>query len=288
MRARPVDVDRMITDLRRAHEHTLRSLTGDAYDDMPASFWEGMDPEVEETLRAGQPPSVIENVRRDQAAEIDALDGAFPLAFVAQIDLDALAGIEGFDPALPGSGLLSIFIDTTHWAGGAQIRHFAPSDNLERATPPDQLRAYTDARWPDIAIYEADQCERLLPRNAVSVPYHWAEPRHEEVSDWIRDHSEGLTGAPYTGRSGYFGDMLGGWPEVIQDSPEYDLDPALRTAGLTPGKVSWRQVFSCAGEGFLGTRTQYLAGDGHTYFMVPEDGFTAQDYRGVQQVYQQT
>ncbi len=229
--------------------------------------------------RMGRPPQPGE--RTIEAAELDALtarydfvagsfDRPFPLAFVAQLDLATLAGQAGFDPHLPGTGLLSVFADATPY--GSAVRLFWSDEPGIPQEQPAELLAYYDTEHAAMTgpWAELTQAEALLPFSAVDIPDHWRAER--PIAAWLEEVGQYRpTETSDGGNQANFGDRLGGWPANIQGSPEEELDPASRIQ--RPGETPWRHVFSWGGEYWGDTRLIPIQEvcDGNAYVMVHED-----------------
>lgn len=56
-------------------------------------------------------PEGAQSFHREYMAKADAVESAFPLSFIGQLDLAALAREEGFDPVFPTEGRLLLFYD---------------------------------------------------------------------------------------------------------------------------------------------------------------------------------
>lgn len=255
--------------------------------------------------------------RRISQAEVDRLLPAaelraqefresFPLAFVGQINLEALSRESGFGPDLPRSGLLSVFEDIS--AEGlaetpALFWHDGPAAALKRRPFPgalvrhhDEIGQYglgEDTKWATLTL-----AETLAPFSAVSVPHHWKTAVPAESVAWRRIWSwfqsgdgeyapsaPSFEGHAETLEAGYFGDRLGGWPNPIQGDVEQEMD-GVRIE--TPGLTRWRQVFAYAGEYYGGTRRMASdgKGDGTTYHMIAADDLSARRFAAARWTYQ--
>ena len=267
-----------------------------------ASTAAGWEKQVDGPLEPHQRRISREEVDRLKLAgekRASAYGETFPLAFVGQIDLAAMAAEAGFDPELPRTGLLSVFEDITD-VGLAETPaifwHDVPREALKRRPPPEGLIAHVDlcgsyglgqdAPWASLTM-----AETLVPFSAFTVPHHWksvfayGSPEWDRIWAWFQSgdgeyapKAPDLEGhGPERMEAGYFGDRLGGWPHPIQGDVETEMDGVKIT---TPGSTSWRQVFAYAGEFYGGTRRMASdgKGDGTTYHMIEAKNLAARRF----------
>lgn len=153
-------------------------------------------------------------------------DVSFPLAFIAQINLDSLSQEEGFDPQLPNHGRLLFFydysgspadFDPAAACGFRLIWDTTPVEKLYRAAAPEELKAISDDEWT--CVFKPAAIE---PRSVyTSIP-----PAHDDwdafsttedddawdaMCDWFDD-----IGDPDADGEGNH--QLGGWPYLLQNN----------------------------------------------------------------------
>jgi hypothetical protein len=216
---------------------------------------------------------------------IASFDRSFPLAPVAQFDLEALSCEQGFDADLPRHGILSLFEDLTV-GNSIHVYWFdMPAAALERRTPPGELVALSDTRQPDDPWAGQTKAEVLEPHSTLTVPFHWADAagsHRSEMLDFLDrsplDHhptAEETADEP----AGCFGDRLGGWPAPIHSNPEssFEGDKCRR---IQPGEDRIRHLFSWGGESYSGTRHMHAPfnSDGTTYVMIRRDDLVARRF----------
>jgi hypothetical protein len=134
--------------------------------------------------------------KKDHCVELTvaSFDRNFPLAFLAQLDLEALSREPGFDADLPRHGILSLFEDLTmdDHTGSIHVYWFdVPAAALARRAPPPELVTLSDARdYPPWA--EQTMAEVLEPHSTLTVPFHWlsaAGAHWSEMYDFLHDSS---------------------------------------------------------------------------------------------------
>jgi hypothetical protein len=259
--------------------------------------------ETSEQLKGLISPEQIDRMIEKHRGMAAVMHVPMPLAFVAQLNLGALAQEAGFPEDFPDTGLISIFSDATsralavHW-------HDRPTADLRRRPWPQRLIDYSDnynerADWPDDEgkWYKNVKAETLLPFSALAVPHHWKSafgrfgPTGRKIREWFDDphraHGfrpapQAVTGGPPTAD---FGDRLGGWPSDIQQHVESTVDGRAIAA---PGETPWRHIFSWGAECWQGTRSITQGGDGATYVLMHEDDLHARRFDRVKDTYQQT
>lgn len=230
-------------------------------------------------------PEILQTIHSPEwfAAHRAYLSAPAPLAFIAQIDLDAMAPRAGFDTDLPNTGRLLLFTDPSGYGGGAtaisrpwlQVIHdTTPPAELIRHPTPDALRrhwetsplvrAYEDR---EISWSEAMQAEVLEPINAISLPHdtaYQAPERTMRILNALHEgHLRGLENDAFSisyPDGGYHGDQLGGHPKPVQDNVTRDfqrasegaLDPVtLPERNGTFGPERWRHLMTVQGETYL-------------------------------------
>jgi hypothetical protein len=260
--------------------------------------------ETGERLREFLSPDKIERIVAKYKGMAAVMYVPMPLAFVAQLDLGALAREAGFPEDFPDTGLISIFSDVTR-RGLAVHWHDRASRDLRRRPWPQRLTDYSDrfnerADWPDDQgkWFKNIDAEALLPFSALSVPHHWksAFGRFGETGRKIREWFDDVN-RPYgfvpraetrhgVAPAANFGDRLGGWPADIQQHVESEVGEHPVTA---PGVTPWRHIFSWGAENWQGTRSiNTQGGDGATFVLMREDDLHARRFDEVKDSYQQT
>lgn len=293
------DAKHRAAEMDRSFEATLKAFSGDPFADMPQDMLDTMGEEAVAAVRESMANIDTGPMEAENELQKEVLFQPMPLAFAGQVNLNALADMPGLDPMLPRTGLLSFFMDASVWDGGAQMFHHAePIDELQLRAAPEPLTAYHDRRWPDLGPFaDLPYCEVLMPHAAVSVPYSWGDERvggadGSAISEWQWE-SEGQFAPETTSETvSFFGDVLGGWPNPVQDSPEYDFQPlppsGQRYPPIQPGKATVRQVFSHSAEFFADTQLVPLGGDGQFYWMAESAYIVAQNWPALRAIYQQT
>jgi Domain of unknown function (DUF1963) len=214
----------------------------------------------------------------------------FPLAFVAQLNLEELSHEEAFDVDLPRSGLLSFFIDIT--TGGGQfprvIWHDQPIASLKRTPPPHGLVEFFNTycaasglETSEAELWQAQATAEVLhPFSAITIPQHWeyAFPpgslKSKAIQDWFYGEAKHTFHPKLPGNTigGY---RLGGWADNIQGNREDDLVEANTQDRIsTPGETPWRHLFSVEGEHYAGTRSMIgdvIGTDGNMCYMIKHD-----------------
>ena len=215
------------------------------------------------------------------------LGRAVPLAFLAQIDLAAMAAAPGFDPALPDRGHLWAFHDV-HAAltgplppdGGIRLLWSEAGGLARRATPQAVREAYAlgiaDFGFPASEPWGASMlAEPLSPVSGWTVSprldraaYHALEDERFQMED-----------------AG--GDQLGGWEVPIQRSMQGEAelmatgaDPRDADWGHAPAVLRagerWRHVLTVDGETYL-ERLMTTWGDGSMYMFAEEGALAGRD-----------
>jgi hypothetical protein len=214
----------------------------------------------------------------------------FPLAFVAQLNLEELSHEEGFDVDLPRTGLLSFFIDIT--TGGGHFPHVVwhdqPIASLKRTPPPYGLAEFFNTycaasgfETSEAELWQAQtKAEAFHPFSAVTIPRHWqrafphGSAKSKAIQDWFHGKAKHNFRPQLPGNTigGY---RLGGWAENIQGNREDDLVGGNTQDGIsTPGITQWRHLFSVEGEHYAGTRSMIgdvIGPDGNMCYMIKRD-----------------
>lgn len=296
------NADARAQELDQSHQASLSFRSEDPFKYLPESTLASMSQEdrdaFAETMKIMSAPEQLDAIERSYRAERDAIFHPMPLAFAGHLHLDELSRLDGFDTDLPKSGLLSFFQDATHFDGPATVLCFASDQTwLERKEAPGTLIDFYKAQGHDDAVpwQDADQCERLNPVSAWSVPQHWDQLSDIGMtfSDWTWNGSHILTLSdnepaedgdfPTTMD---FGEQLGGFPVPVQDHPEYDMLEG-PPKPFDPGNSPWRLLFSNSAEFMHGTRA-FPGGDGQYYWMMHETALAQHDFTKVRLPYQQT
>lgn len=293
------DAKERAAEMDRSFEITLKAFSGDPFDGMSQDLLDMMGAEAVAEARAAMANMDTGPMVAEHELQKEVLFTPMPLAFVGQVNLDELADLPALDPLLPRTGLLSFFMDASVWDGGTRMVHVTePANQLELQPAPEALATYHDRRWPDLGPFAGlEKCELLMAHAAVSVPYSWSDERvsgthADAINEWQWE-GEGQFALETTSETvALFGDVLGGWPNPIQDSPEYDFMPlppaGTRYPPLTPGESAVRQVFSHSAEFFNGTQMVPTGGDGQYYWMGEKADIRAQNWTALRAIYQQT
>jgi len=173
----------------------------------------------------GFTPEQAAEVAREATAKADAVAGSFPLAFLAQIDLAALAGSPGFDASLPREGRLYLFYDLfilppsyspASKVGLRVIHDDSPAGELTRTDVPEPLAAIAD--FPGTT---------LKPAAVTTQPVVTAVPEYSAAAEALALPQEDASayGSWLSDVPGWPGDagsahQLGGWRRAIQATME--------------------------------------------------------------------
>lgn len=201
---------------------------------------------------------------RTAEVKAEAAGGPFPLSFLAQIDLAALANEPGFDPALPRHGRLYLFYDLLLMpasfdpASTPALRVIYDDGNsgaLERAALPKTLAGVADVET--IAFASA----ALTPQAVVTTPNDvTADASYEGVDNNYAKWLSTVAGWPGDGEAGAY--QLCGWPREIQSGMTQTAQlaangvyagssNALKAAEaqrLLPGAGVWRLLFQLSAD----------------------------------------
>jgi hypothetical protein len=201
-------------------------------------------------------------VAREALAKSAAATTQFPLAFLGQFDLAALAREEGFDPALPRSGRLYLFYDLfllpPSYAPSSRIGlHVVHDDTtteaLVRTDIPAALAALTDlnAMMTPARVTPTPAVTIAAPYGSGAQPSALSDDDQSAVQDWLSN----IAGWPGDGAAGAH--QLGGWPREIQSSmagtaalAANGVDAGMSDAWKSPeaqrlleGATEWRLLF---------------------------------------------
>lgn len=192
-------------------------------------------------------------------AKADAAGGPFPLSFLAQVDLAALANEPGFDPALPCHGRLYLFYDLLLMpasfdpASAPALRVIyddGGSGAPERAALPNALARVADVERVEFASVA------MTPQSVITTPNDLTaeDPgagENEDYDEWLST----VAGWPGDGEAGPY--QLCGWPREIQSgmartvqlaangvyAGSADAFAAAEARRLLPGAGAWRLLF---------------------------------------------
>lgn len=252
----------------------------------------------------------LKALHRQYRATAAAVAEPGPLAFLCQIDLEAMSRVKGFDPLLPTEGRLLVFLDPIGWNEGAKpsssigfrvIWDRTPKAGLVRHTTPEAI-----ARWEDFAnsgIHKQPwatlpEASVLEPHPIIAVTHHWVDCYSPETPAWYRAidafsalRKQARDAVPEEFRGRWFGDQLGGWANDLQDHPENIAQ--LASSGIDtysdrlPPEAEeclkrapeWRHVLSISGEYRRGTRiVETASDDGQIYVLTREEDLEARRF----------
>ena len=212
----------------------------------------------------------------EDLARADATGRPFPLAFMAQLDLAALANEPGFDRTLPDHGRLLVFYDW--WlnpapfeprssAGWQVLWDTSPVADLARHAAPEALAAVCNEDWTTIFPATRLAAETVL---AFTPPPGWDVAQIDagadgsllrSVLDRLAD-MEGREDVPH---------QLAGWPHTLQHGLQRECQLAANgvycglsdnyktpeAVALLPAAGQWRLVLQL-GEELLGNGALYV------------------------------
>lgn len=217
---------------------------------------------------------------------INHLAREMPMAFLAQVDLAAMALEPGFDPVLPDRGMLWAFNDPFgDWyddqspSGGVCLL-WDDAEGLERrATPPLVREAWqmgvSEYGFPKDEPWEARvESEPLLPISGWTVSGRLNRHAYLALQDERFEMKEGG------------GDQLGGWEQPIQQAMHAKVELIASGTGdvrwdrsedlLSTGE-RWRHVLTINGETYL-ERLMTTWGDGAMFIFVDEEELKARRF----------
>ncbi|WP_188052368.1 DUF1963 domain-containing protein [Aureimonas fodinaquatilis] len=217
-------------------------------------------------------PEQAAEVAHEAIAKVKALKGAFPLAFLAQIDLADLSSSPGFDAALPRDGRLYFFYDlfvlppSYHPASSIGLRVIhdrSPADELVRAELPEALAAISDFVGTSLkpATVTAHSVLTAVPQySAAAEALGLSEADLSTYGSWLSQ----VPGWPGDGPEQAH--QLGGWRRAIQATMEGTAQ--LAANGLNAGtseafssaegkrlledEAAWRLVFQLGPDDAIG------------------------------------
>jgi Domain of unknown function (DUF1963) len=293
-----------LPDPERAADATRK--IGAGVRDMMAKYVDNPEPWM------GKPPTqaTLEAITAKFDAQARVYFDPFPLAFFAQLNLAQLSREAGFDPDMPKTGLLSIFMDATsggHFPFPRVFWHDGSAGDLVRTPPPARLIEHCDranASGEDDWWASKSKAEVLYPASAFVVPDHWkrvvsfTSRDGKAIWDWFDDPHGAFRMEPPpewsadgSSLSSNFGDRMGGWPSNIQGNPEDEMGDTFAggaTPILVPGQTRWRQIFAWGGEYYGDTLlpAQANPGDGTTYVLIERDDLLARRFERAGYIYQ--
>ncbi|MFS4436816.1 DUF1963 domain-containing protein [Paracoccaceae bacterium GXU_MW_L88] len=206
---------------------------------------------------------------------IDLLGKPFPMAFLAQVDLEAMAHEQGFDPALPDRGMLWAFNDSFADWYGPQSPHggitllWSDASGLRRHETPALLReawqlGVSDFGTPMVEPWDADiEAEPLSPISGWTVNPRRDQAFYHRLADERFEFADGG------------GDQLGGWEVPLQQDMHGDVEMIATGPGpdnddqIARARERWRHVLTINAETYL-SRLMPTWGDGAMYMFVDE------------------
>lgn len=188
------------------------------------------DPEIQ-SLGFASSPEQIEKAANSMMAEVLLATEPRPLAFVAQIDLEALPSAGELDPDIPREGRLWFFYDAESqpWgfkpddAEGARLIH----DTTDRC---DLLRVEEPERAMYFAPLRCVAQEEISPVALFGHDYpleDFDDPDHNAYREWWYDHVDNRPGLP-TGNT-----QIGGHPHQIQDDMQWECQLVANGVDIT-------------------------------------------------------
>lgn len=254
-------------------------------------------------VRSWLTPDMGRRFHDEAMARAEAVARDFPLAFLAQIDLAALAREPGFDRSFPDSGRLLLFYD--YWCAPGSFDPSAkdcfrliwdstPASRLKRAAAPSELAAISNPDWT--CLFPAG---RIVARSIVTAPpvsdANWNafelrdEALYDAYSPWVDDQDGERNGDGLSHR-------LGGWPQPLQSSMQAMAQ--LASHGIFCGSADTyktseaRALLSRAGEWRLilqigsDEKLQLLPGAGRIFVLMREADIAARRFENAWLVYE--
>ena len=212
---------------------------------------------------------------RERADLADAVSSVFPLAFIAQLDLAALAQEPGFPELLPHHGRLLFFCD--YWerppgfdpytAGGFRlIWDRTPVERLERKAPPPALASLAREKWNSLFKPAAVMARSIFTAIPPSDKSFDAFPHGEEASTFWDEDSDEIRYEAWLARYGTPDDSagpnhrLGGWPSPLQNGMQ------------AMAKLASHGIFCGTGEAYHTAEARRLLRTAHRWRLVLQIG----------------
>jgi uncharacterized protein YwqG len=181
----------------------------------------GVDIEGGHLTQLAKPSAAdIDMEARKLRSKADAVTKPFPLTFLMQIDLEAMAKVPGFDADLPRTGRLLFFYDLPQIPAGFKpqsrpgwqvIYDQTPRDKLRRVEVPSELTAFpTRAAFLPMAVH-ARAIVSTIPEASSS----WTDLRPLSGDD-AQIYQEWLYSLDWPTAASGGNHQLGGWPRAIQ------------------------------------------------------------------------
>jgi uncharacterized protein YwqG len=206
-------------------------------------------------------PEHAREASREQSDLATAVTSAFPLAFLAQLDLASLSLTPGFPAALPHHGRLLLFCD--YWAkpksydphaatGLRLIWDKTPVEHLERKAEPAALAALAQERWSSRFKPAAVTARPVVTAIPPSDKGFDAFPHGVEASTFWDEDSEEVRYETWLGRYGTpdgrdsANHQLGGWPRPLQNGMQ------------AQAQLASHGIFCGAGEAFASAEARRL------------------------------
>lgn len=302
------DRARMAKDFARMREESRREVARLKPDDVfTEEDIERYRAQVEgETFDLPPLPTLDEAERAGLHARhvAEATRSAFPLAFIAQLDLGTLSKQEGFDDALPGSGRLYVFYDLAGFPspsdpaskpGHLVVHDDTPSGQLVRTDLPPALAEFV-AFAPEAvlrpAIIEARAAVTIPPLETLpNLDIRLRGRQSAAYDEWLLGEV-GWPGAPDRDRH-----QLGGWPRAVQMNMQAKAQSAANgidaaTMGSWTSKKAkailaeagaWHLLFQLGPDETIGNET-----DGSFNVLLRDEDLAARRFERAWVVYEQS
>lgn len=176
--------------------------------------------------------------QKDNLARAAAVEGHFPLSFLAQINFAEIWAAGPVDPDMPRSGILSVFYDGIEqpWGfdpaerqGFAVIFYDTPTVQLQRLETPSEFYSFDDnvLSWPAQAC-KAHACVTPLPMETAAYDsLRLSDATNDSLDEWFDDIAPSEEGADWKCHH------VGGWPTPVQGDMQTEC--ALVSAGAYCG-----------------------------------------------------